>query len=63
MMEEMSTHIHASGADLGSILELAHGPDTAGFTTDPTIVYRAGLIRSGAHIHAVAFGPTETLPR
>jgi transaldolase len=39
----LSTRIFADGADLDGILELADDPRIAGFTTNPTLMRKAGL--------------------
>ncbi len=43
MLEELSTRIFADGADLDGILKLAADPRIAGFTTNPTLMWKAGL--------------------
>jgi transaldolase len=43
VLEEISTRIFADGADLDSILALAVDPRIAGFTTNPTLMWKAGL--------------------
>jgi transaldolase len=40
---EISTKIFADGADLEAILELAKDPLIRGFTTNPTLMWKAGL--------------------
>jgi transaldolase len=39
----LQVKIFADGADLGSILELARNPVIAGFTTNPTLMRKAGV--------------------
>jgi transaldolase len=43
MSDQRNTRIFADGADLEGILELAGDPRIAGFTTNPTLMRRAGL--------------------
>jgi transaldolase len=43
MLRDISTKIFADGADLDGILALAEDPDIAGFTTNPTLMWKAGL--------------------
>ncbi len=43
MLNEISTRIFADGADLDGILALADDPNVAGFTTNPTLMWKAGL--------------------
>jgi transaldolase len=43
MLEQISTRIFADGADLDGILALAGDPRIAGFTTNPTLMWKAGL--------------------
>lgn len=43
MLEQISTRIFADGADLDGILALAADPRIAGFTTNPTLMWKAGL--------------------
>jgi transaldolase len=43
MIDEISTRIFADGADLDGILALADDPNIAGFTTNPTLMWKAGL--------------------
>jgi transaldolase len=43
MLEQISTRIFADGADLDGILKLASDPRIAGFTTNPTLMWKAGL--------------------
>jgi transaldolase len=45
MLEQISTRIFADGADLDGILALAADPRIAGFTTNPTLMRKAGLTR------------------
>ncbi len=42
-MAELRTKIYADGADLDSILELAANPLISGFTTNPTLMRKAGV--------------------
>ena len=41
--DQLSTRIFADGADLDGILALANDPRIAGFTTNPTLMWKAGL--------------------
>jgi transaldolase len=43
VLDRMSTRIFADGADLDGILKLAADPRIAGFTTNPTLMWKAGL--------------------
>jgi len=43
MLSDISTRIFADGADLDGILALAEDPNIAGFTTNPTLMWKAGL--------------------
>ena len=43
VLEGISTRIFADGADLDGILTLAGDPRIAGFTTNPTLMWKAGL--------------------
>ena len=43
MLESISTKIFADGADLDRILQLAEDPRIEGFTTNPTLMWKAGL--------------------
>ena len=43
MLEQISTRIFADGADLDGILALAANPRISGFTTNPTLMWKAGL--------------------
>ena len=43
MLDHISTRIFADGADLDGILALASDPRIAGFTTNPTLMWKAGL--------------------
>ncbi len=45
MLDQISTRIFADGADLEGILALAADPRIAGFTTNPTLMRKAGLTR------------------
>ena len=42
-LASLKTKIFADGADLASILELAKNPLIAGFTTNPTLMRKAGV--------------------
>ena len=43
MLDQISTRIFADGADLDGILALASDPRISGFTTNPTLMWKAGL--------------------
>jgi transaldolase len=43
MLDQLNTRIFADGADLDSILALAANKHIAGFTTNPTLMWKAGL--------------------
>ena len=43
MLDEISTRIFADGADLDGILALVADPRIEGFTTNPTLMRKAGL--------------------
>src|SRR5918992_17057 len=43
MLDRLSTRIFADGADLDGILRLASDPRISGFTTNPTLMWKAGL--------------------
>ena len=43
MIESISTKIFADGADLEQILQLAAHPRVEGFTTNPSLMWKAGL--------------------
>ena len=45
MLDTLKTKIFADGADLDGILELASEPHIRGFTTNPTLMWKAGLTR------------------
>lgn len=43
MLDQIRTKVFADGADLDGILRLAEDPLIAGFTTNPTLMWKAGL--------------------
>jgi transaldolase len=43
MLDRLSTRIFADGADLDGIMRLAEDPVISGFTTNPTLMWKAGL--------------------
>jgi transaldolase len=43
VLDELSTRIFADGADLDGIMALAANPRISGFTTNPTLMWKAGL--------------------
>lgn len=47
MIESIQTKIYADGADLDGILRLAADPLISGFTTNPTLMWKAGLTDYG----------------
>jgi transaldolase len=47
VLDSISTRIFADGADLDRILALAADPHIAGFTTNPTLMWKAGLTDYG----------------
>lgn len=47
MIESIQTRIYADGADLDGILRLAADPLISGFTTNPTLMWKAGLTDYG----------------
>lgn len=47
MLDSISTRIFADGADLERILELSSDARVAGFTTNPTLMWKAGLTDYG----------------
>jgi transaldolase len=51
MLDQISTRIFADGADLNGILALATDPRIAGFTTNPTLMRKAGLIDYAQFAH------------
>ncbi|HEY3758957.1 MAG TPA: transaldolase [Solirubrobacteraceae bacterium] len=51
MIDQISTRIFADGADLESILALADDPRIKGFTTNPTLMRKAGLTRYAEFAH------------
>lgn len=53
MLDQISTRIFADGADLDGILALATDPRIAGFTTNPTLMRKAGLIDYAEFAHSL----------
>jgi transaldolase len=47
MIETIQTKVYADGADLDGILRLAADPLISGFTTNPTLMWKAGLTDYG----------------
>jgi transaldolase len=45
VLDQISTRIFADGADLDGILALVANPRIEGFTTNPTLMHKAGLTR------------------
>jgi transaldolase len=52
-LSTMRTKIYADGADLQSLLRLAEQPHIAGFTTNPTLMRKAGVSDYAAFAHEV----------
>jgi transaldolase len=59
MLDQISTRIFADGADLKGILELAADPRIAGFTTNPTLMRKAGLTEYAKFAHELLASVTE----
>jgi transaldolase len=53
MLDQISTRIFADGADLDGMLALAADPRIAGFTTNPTLMHRAGLTNYARFAHTL----------
>ncbi len=53
MLSEISTRIFADGANLDGILALAQDPRIEGFTTNPTLMHKAGLRRYAEFAHSL----------
>jgi transaldolase len=53
MLDQISTRIFADGADLDGILALAANPRIAGFTTNPTLMRKAGLTDYARFAHTL----------
>lgn len=53
MLDRISTRIFADGADLEGILALAEDPRIEGFTTNPTLMHKAGLTRYAEFAHSL----------
>lgn len=53
MLDGISTRIFADGADLDGIVALAANPRIAGFTTNPTLMRKAGLTRYAEFAHSL----------
>jgi transaldolase len=51
MLDSIRTKIFADGADLDDILELATNPRIKGFTTNPSLMWKAGLTDYSAFAH------------
>ena len=51
MIDDIKTQIFADGADLDRILELAEDPRIRGFTTNPTLMWKAGLTEYADFAH------------
>lgn len=43
MLDQITTRVFADGADLDGVLKLADDPVIQGFTTNPTLMWKAGL--------------------
>jgi transaldolase len=59
MLDRISTRIFADGADLQSILALAEDPRIGGFTTNPTLMRKAGLRSYAEFAHRLLERITE----
>lgn len=59
MLDRISTRIFADGADLQSILALAEDPRIGGFTTNPTLMRKAGLRSYAEFAHRLLERVTE----
>jgi transaldolase len=59
MLDSISTRIFADGADLAGILALAEDPRIKGFTTNPTLMRKAGLTRYAEFAHCLLERVTE----
>jgi transaldolase len=59
MLDQISTQIFADGADLDSIVALAGDPRIKGFTTNPTLMRKAGLTRYAEFAHELLEQVTE----
>jgi transaldolase len=59
MLDQISTRIFADGADLDGILALAADPRIAGFTTNPTLMRKAGLTDYVKFAHSLLEHVTE----
>jgi transaldolase len=53
VLDQISTRIFADGADLEGIVALAADPRIQGFTTNPTLMRKAGLTRYAEFAHAL----------
>jgi transaldolase len=53
MLEDLNVKIFADGADLDGILALADDARISGFTTNPTLMWKAGLTDYGAFAHCL----------
>jgi transaldolase len=53
MLDRISTRIFADGADLAGILALAENPRIEGFTTNPTLMRKAGLTDYAGFAHSL----------
>ncbi len=69
MLDRISTKIFADGADLDGILRLAADPLITGFTTNPTLMWKAGLTdyadfaqRLLERDHATSRSPSRSSP-
>lgn len=53
MLQKLKTKVFADGADLDGILALAADPSISGFTTNPTLMRKAGISDYEAFAHAL----------
>jgi len=59
VLDRITTRIFADGADLHAILDLAQDPRVTGYTTNPTLMWKAGLIDYAAFAHRLLEHITE----
>lgn len=59
MLDRINTRIFADGADLEEILERAEDPRVSGFTTNPTLMWKAGLTDYSEFAHRLLDQITE----
>ncbi len=59
VLDRITTRIFADGADLQAILDLAQDPRVTGYTTNPTLMWKAGLTDYAAFAHRLLEHITE----